>query len=78
MFRIVVYIILFYLGFQFIFKFLVPVYRATRQVRRGIRAMQDGINKPPPGPAPRSNPQGSASQHSTSETGEYIDFEEIK
>jgi hypothetical protein len=68
--------IVFYLLYRFIFNFLVPVARATRQVREQFRNMQDpmgGGGKPDaPKPGQRPGPSGKAP------AGDYIDFEEIK
>ncbi|RYY89316.1 MAG: hypothetical protein EOO15_06570 [Chitinophagaceae bacterium] len=73
------WLILGYLAFRFIFGFVVPMIRTTRQVRRSFREMNQKMNErfggtqpsdddaqkvPPSGPAPRK--------------GDYIDFEEIK
>ena len=76
--RFVLLALLAWFIFQFIFKLVIPVYRASRQVRKGFQAMHEQMNeqqkqqaawspnteKPHPGNAPRS--------------GDYIEFEEVK
>lgn len=78
MFRFLLYFFLIYLGYQFIFKFLIPIFKTTQQVKRDVRAMHDRMSE-------MANTQNSAtpqgkSQGSTSKApvGDYIDFEEIK
>jgi len=71
-------IFLIYLAYQFIFNFLVPVFRTTQQVKKGFREMHqhmnDQQNKNPYSPPPTQSSEGPAEN----DTGEYIDFEEIK
>ena len=72
---IFVEIILIYLLYRFIAGFVVPLIRASRQMRRqfnDIRSRQSGFSETPPGPQkePAEKPKG--------KVGEYIDFEEVK
>jgi len=73
--RIIFYIILFYLLYRLIFDFIIPVSKATRQIRKNM----DHINQqqrqyyqqqqaPPP---PRQEPKSTTAS-------DYIDFEEVK
>ena len=77
MFRILFYIFLVYLAYQFIQYFLIPVYKTTKQVKRTFNEMHDRANnsanekKSPPQNPPDKN-------HDKEVVGEYIDFEEIK
>lgn len=81
MLRILLYLFLAYLAYQFIFNFLIPVYRTTRRVKRGFREMNSRMNE-----YMSQQQQQQASQsaqppdNNTKKTpvGEYIDFEEIK
>ncbi|MFI5187480.1 MAG: hypothetical protein ACHQF0_12185 [Chitinophagales bacterium] len=79
MFRVLVYIILIYLAYQFIFNFLVPVYKTTQQVKKGFREMHDQMNqqqgKNQHSSAQQTQPQPNADKK---KVGDYIDFEEIK
>ena len=80
--RALLYILLIYLGYQFIFNFLLPVYRTTQQLKKGFREMSERMD-PSKGYADKN--QDSSSQQTKSEkdqgnnkVGEYIDFEDVK
>jgi hypothetical protein len=84
--------IVFYLLYRFVFNFLVPVARATRQVREQFRNMQDPNNsagaqsqrsyttsaQQPGANAPKTGQQRGQSPSGKAPAGDYIDFEEIK
>jgi hypothetical protein len=79
MFRILLYIFLIYLLYQFIFKFIIPVYKTTQQVKKGFREMHDRMNDFANGQQQPSSQQKQSSNNSAEESaGEYIDFEEVK
>ena len=72
---ILLWAILAYLLYQLIFKLVIPVYAASRKIKKGFQEMQDRMagqggrqeqQAPPKKPNPRSK------------IGEYIDFEEVK
>lgn len=71
--------VVFYLLYRFVFNFLVPVLRTTRQVRQQFRNMRDGM-----GDQQQAQPQEAASRpnerHSSTRgpAEDYIDFEEVK
>ncbi|MCW3075086.1 MAG: hypothetical protein JWP69_2155 [Flaviaesturariibacter sp.] len=73
-------IFLAYILYRFIFHFVVPIWRTTRQVKRGFRDMQERMNSQmgqygqPQEPARHS--AGSPSK--PKQQGDYIDFEEVK
>jgi len=77
--------IVFYLLYRFVFNFLLPVARTTKQVRqqfRNMQEMQDTMRQQqtqgqPPSSQPQRPVRGSGSAGSPP-VGEYIDFEEIK
>ena len=71
-------VIVFYLLYRFVFNFLLPVVRATRQVRQQFRNMQGGMGEQPGEPASgAAKPtERHSSPHGPKE--DYIDFEEIK
>lgn len=73
---ILLYILLAYIAYRFIFGFLIPVIRTTRQVRKQFREM-------------RSRMQGGYQEEKVKEevkvkeeqnpkVGDYIDYEELK
>ena len=85
--------IVFYVLYRFIFNFVVPVARTTRQVRQQFRNMQEMHQQAQEGqegygqgyaqgqPGYGQGPQASTRQQkpaSNNKAGEYIDFEEIK
>ena len=77
-FRILFYAFLVYLLYKLIFDFIIPVYKTTRQVKKGFSEMQDRMQE-----HMRQQQQPQQSQRSKSETtktqpGDYIDFEELK
>jgi len=67
------YLFYFFLAFmlyQLVFRFILPVYRTTKQVRRSFRDMQNRMNGDGAGQEP-AKPKGKT-------VGDYIDFEEVK
>ena len=77
MFRILLYIFLVYLLYQFIFNFLIPVVRTTRQVKKGFREMNSKMNDFMKQQNAQSS-QTSKPEDKKEQVGDYIDFEEIK
>ena len=65
--------IVLYLLYRFIFGFLVPVVRTTKQVRQQFRNMQEGGNAGASQQQPRQEQKPKQPP-----VGEYIDFEEVK
>jgi hypothetical protein len=79
MFRFLFYAFLAYLAFRLLFGFVIPLFRTTRQIRRGIREMQQHMNGMPGQSRPSAVPQPKPVEPGTTDTsGEYIEFEEIK
>jgi hypothetical protein len=75
MFRILFYIFIIYLAYQFVFSLLLPVYRATQQVKKGFRDLHAQAQKHAEEEQTSQAP-GDPQQRSSS--GDYIDFEEVK
>jgi len=79
MFRFLLYFFLIYLGYQFIFNFLIPIFRTTQQVKKNVRDLHDRMNEFSKAQQNESSPpQKSADKSSTEPIGDYIDFEEVK
>ena len=80
MWKFLFYIFLAYSLYQLIFKFIIPVYRTTRQVKKGFRDMQERMNghMQQGGYAASSATVNDDPKTATKSTGEYIDFEEVK
>jgi hypothetical protein len=72
------YAFLIYLAYRFIFHFIIPVYKTTRQVKKQFREMnsrmEDYVNQQ------RANQQPASTQPEVKkeQAGDYIDFEEVK
>lgn len=76
MWKILFYGFLIYLAYQLVFNFIIPVYKTTKQVKRGFREMHEKMNEQV---RKRQNPPEASPNKSTQEpVGDYIDFEEIK
>lgn len=69
--------IVLYLLYRFIFNFLLPVVRTTRQVRQQFRNMQENMG-PQQGFEQSQPKQPSRPSSGKPSVGEYIDFEEVK
>lgn len=72
--------IVLYLLYRFIFNFLLPVVRTTRQVRQQFRNMQEGANGNSGaayGPTSQQQPR-QEQKPKQPPVGDYIDFEEVK
>jgi hypothetical protein len=74
MLRILFYGFLIYLLYQLVFNFIVPVYRSTRQIRKGFQKMHEQMNEK----QQQQTSSNTTDQKSNTKVGEYIDFEEIK
>ena len=70
-------VIVFYLLYQFVFNFLVPVFRTTRHVRQQFRNMRDGMGEQPQQQAD-TRPPGERHSSTRGPAEDYIDFEEVK
>jgi Domain of unknown function (DUF4834) len=85
--------IILYLLYRFLFNFILPIAKTTRQVREQFRNMHESMNRDQANPFQRSSAEGpgaaqaatpngqskkSDPARSSGTMGEYIDFEEIK
>jgi hypothetical protein len=79
------YLFIFWLLYKLVFDFFIPVYRATKHVKRQMNDMQEhmreqfrqqeqssGYTQNTPPPQPNERPDKPADR------GDYIDFEEVK
>lgn len=72
----------FYWLFRFVFNFVVPVFRVTRQMKEQVRdfnttASNQRFNEPTP-QYNNNNTSSSAKAAEKPKMGDYIDFEEVK
>ena len=72
MLRLILYALLIWFLYNLVFRFIIPVYRATRQMKEKFKKMHDRMQE-----EQRQAPAGSNSSPAT-RSEDYIDFEEIK
>ena len=70
------YFFLAYSLYQLIFKFILPIYRTTRQIKKGFREMQ-GRMQGHQQEASNNRPNNNTPEKNKT-VGDYIDFEEVK
>lgn len=76
MIKTILLILLFYIGYKFIFGFVIPMFNATRQMRNQVQEMtrrmeeQQRSHQVPPQDVSQQQPKPSAD--------DYIDYEELK
>ena len=79
MLKLLLYGLLAWFLYNLVFKFIIPVYKTTRQMKQKFREMQtnmqEHMNQQPDFSAQPNAPKESASKKSKED---YIDFEEIK
>jgi hypothetical protein len=75
--RILLYAFLIYLAYKIVFDLIIPVYRTTKQVKKGFKEMNERMNdhiKQQQGQAAQPEPP----KKPTEKSGDYIEYEEIK
>ena len=75
MIRVLIIALLLYFLYQFVFRFLIPVSRAAREMKSKMAEFQSNMQQqqgfgPKPEPAKQNSPQPKG--------GDYIEFEEVK
>jgi hypothetical protein len=73
----VFYILLGYLIYRFITGFLIPVFKASRQIRRQFSDMQEQMQEQMQSRQQTSAPEPDSGKPKN-QVGEYIEFEELK
>lgn len=63
--------------YQLVFRFIIPIYRTTKQVKKGFRDMQDHMNGQA-GAQPNNTTSSKTHTQQQKNVGDYIDFEEVK
>ena len=74
--RIILYSILILLAYNLVFKFIIPIFRTTRQVKKGFRDMQDKMNDQMNQHPGFQKPDNTATAKKP--VGDYIEFEDVK
>jgi hypothetical protein len=64
--------------YKFIFGFIIPVYRTTRQMKKKFREMHDRMQDQQVNPSDFAQKEAPPKQTAKSTGGDYIDFEELK
>jgi hypothetical protein len=77
MMKYVFYLFLAYILYQLIFKFIIPLYRTTRQVKKGFREMQERMNQQMQQQQTYADQSQQPDRNSKSSLGDYIEFEEV-
>jgi hypothetical protein len=67
--------IVFYFLYKLVFDFIIPVYRASSQIRNKVNEMNQQYNQTQ---RPSENQSTSANTNRRPPSEDYIDFEEIK
>ncbi len=77
--KYVLFALLAWFLYQLVFKLIIPVYRATRQIKKGFRQMQEKMNEQYQQQQAQAQPSANpASGNQKAPSGDYIDFEELK
>ena len=77
MLRLILYALLIWFLYNLVFRFIIPVYRATRQMKEKFKKMHDRMQEEQRQQGFNQAPAGSNSSPAT-RSEDYIDFEEIK
>ena len=72
--RFLFYCFLAYLLYVLIFRFILPIYRTTREVKKGFREMKDRMQQH----TQQQNGYSTYVKQPKDDKGDYIDFEEVK
>ncbi|HYH15437.1 MAG TPA: hypothetical protein VD794_09455 [Flavisolibacter sp.] len=78
MLKYIFFIFLAYFLYQLIFKVILPVYRTTRQIKKGFREMQERMNAHGQSASNYQQTNHQSTPEKNKQVGDYIDFEEIK
>ncbi|MEO7984717.1 MAG: hypothetical protein ABI688_11615 [Bacteroidota bacterium] len=76
--KLVLYAVLAYIVYQFIFKLVIPVYLASRKIKKGFQEMQSRMQEQHRQQQQGFTPQSSPKPEPSTKAGDYIDFEEVK
>jgi Sec-independent protein translocase protein TatA len=77
-FRILLYAFLAYVLYKIIFELVIPVYKATRQFKKGFREMHNRMGDYMKDQQEQSSSENNTKPSPQKSADDYIDFEEIK
>lgn len=78
MLKVLLYALLAWFVFKFIFGFVIPIWRTTRQMKRKFREMHDKMQEQQNARTDFRQKQAEPQTTARSSGGDYIDFEEVK
>lgn len=81
--KVILWIIIGYMAFRFIFRFLLPLFVVSRKMRQQVKQFHSAMNAQQQQQSAQNDYQANASSAQNPPTpkekaGEYIDFEEVK
>ncbi len=75
MLKLILYGLLIWFLYNLVFRFIIPIYKTTRQMKQKFREMQEQMN---PQQDFSAEPQNHERPPEKVRKGDYIDFEEVK
>ncbi len=75
MFNVILYALLAWFLYNLVFRFIIPIYKTTKQVKQKFREMQEQMN--PRQDFTAESPKNESSAERVRKE-DYIDFEEVK
>jgi len=78
MLRYLFFAFLIYLAYRLVFHFIIPIYKTTRQVKKQFREMHSQMHENMSQQQPYQQPATPATENKKQQSGDYIDFEELK
>jgi hypothetical protein len=78
MLRYLLYAFLIYLAYRLVFHFIIPIYKTTRQVKKQFREMHSRMQDNMSQQQPYQQPATQATENKKQQSGDYIEFEELK
>lgn len=82
--KVIIWILLGYLAFRFIFRFLLPLFVVSRKMRQQVKQFHSAMNNAQQQQAAQNTSQTNRAsaapqqQAPKEKAGDYIDFEEVK
>ena len=76
--RLLFYIIALYVGYKFVFRFLIPIFVATYRLKGKVKEMNQQMKEEDEARSTYFSNPSSSGKMNTDNLGEYIDYEEIK
>ena len=78
MLRYLFYAFLIYLAYRLVFHFIIPIYKTTRQVKKQFREMHSRMQDNMSQQQPYQHPATPVPENKKQQSGDYIEFEELK